>query len=84
MNVDGRTNTLIITDIPEGLEQVTELITLLDVPEKQVEIEARIVEASTNFARALGVQLGFGIGRLGGRFCLPMRIPPLEPVMPTG
>jgi len=65
MNVDDRTNTLIITDIPEGLEQVTELIKLLDVPEKQVEIEARIVEASTNFARALGVQLGFGIGRLG-------------------
>ena len=67
MNVDGRTNTLIITDTPEGLTQVTELIKLLDVPEKQVEIEARIVEASTSFARALGVQLGFGIGRLGAR-----------------
>ncbi len=67
MNVDGRTNTLIITDTPEGLEQVTELIMLLDVPEKQVEIEARIVEASTSFARALGVQLGFGIGRLGAK-----------------
>ena len=45
------------------MTQVTELIELLDVPEKQVEIEARIVEASANFARALGVQLGMGIGR---------------------
>ncbi|MEE8349141.1 MAG: type IV pilus secretin PilQ [Acidobacteriota bacterium] len=62
INVDDRTNTLIITDIPDGLEQVTSLIELLDVAEKQVEIEARIVEASTNFARALGVQLGIGIG----------------------
>lgn len=65
MNVDTRTNTLIITDIPEGLAQVTELIEMLDVPEKQVEIEARIVEASTNFAHALGISLGLGIGRLG-------------------
>jgi len=65
MNVDARTNTLIITDTPEGLEQVGELIEILDVPEKQVEIEARIVEASTNFASALGVQFGLGIGRLG-------------------
>ena len=65
MNVDDRTNTLIITDTPEGLKQVTDLIEILDVPEKQVEIEARIVEASTSFASALGVQFGFGIGRLG-------------------
>ena len=63
MNVDSRTNTLIIADVPYGLDQVTDLIEILDVPEKQVEIEARIVEASTNFARALGVQLGIGIGR---------------------
>ena len=65
MNIDSRTNTLIITDIPNGLEAVSSLIEILDVPEKQVEIEARIVEASTNFAHALGVQLGLGIGRFG-------------------
>ena len=65
MNIDSRTNTLIITDIPNGLEAVSSLIEILDVPEKQVEIEARIVEASTNFAHALGVQLELGIGRFG-------------------
>ncbi|MDA2927334.1 type IV pilus secretin PilQ [Acidobacteria bacterium AH-259-G07] len=62
MNVDSRTNTLIITDVPSGLEKVTGLLEILDVAEKQVEIEARIIEASTNFARALGAQLGFGVG----------------------
>ena len=63
-NVDARTNTLILTDIPSAIEEVSGLVELLDVPEKQVEIEARIIEASTNFATALGVQLGLGIGKL--------------------
>lgn len=64
MNVDDRTNTLIISDVPYGIDAVTSLIKILDVAEKQVEIEARIIEASTNFSRSLGVQLGFGIGRI--------------------
>ncbi|MFB3141841.1 MAG: secretin N-terminal domain-containing protein, partial [Acidobacteriota bacterium] len=62
MNVDDRTNTLIISDVPFGIDAVTSLINILDVAEKQVEIEARIIEASTNFARSLGVQLGIGVG----------------------
>ena len=64
MNVDDRTNTLIISDVPYGIDAVTSLINILDVAEKQVEIEARIIEASTNFSRSLGVQLGLGIGRI--------------------
>ncbi len=64
MNVDDRTNTLIITDVPFGIDAVTHLINLLDVAEEQVEIEARIIEASTNFSRSLGVQLGLGFGKL--------------------
>ena len=64
MNVDDRTNTLIISDVPFGIDAVTSLINILDVAEKQVEIEARIIEASTNFSRSLGVQLGIGIGRI--------------------
>ena len=63
MNVDERTNTLIITDVPYGLEAVGDLIEILDVAEKQVEIEARIIEASTSFARGLGVQMGMGVGK---------------------
>jgi len=64
MNVDDRTNTLIISDVPFGIDAVTKLINILDVAEAQVEIEARIIEASTNFSRSLGVQLGLGIGRI--------------------
>jgi type IV pilus assembly protein PilQ len=62
INVDERTNTLIITDVKESVEMIQGLIDILDVPEKQVEIEARIIEATTNFARELGVQLGMRIG----------------------
>jgi len=62
MNVDDRTNTLIITDVPYGIDAVSDLINILDVAGKQVEIEARIIEASTNFARSLGVQLSMGVG----------------------
>jgi len=64
MNVDDRTNTLIISDVPFGIDAVTNLINILDVAEEQVEIEARIIEASTNFSRSLGFQLGIGIGRI--------------------
>ncbi len=64
MNVDDRTNTLIISDVPFGIDAVTDLLTILDVAEAQVEIEARIIEASTNFSRSLGVQLGAGFGRI--------------------
>ena len=67
MNVDDRTNTLIITDVPFGVDAVTDLIALLDLAEEQVEIEARIIEASTNFSRSLGIQMGIGTGRIEER-----------------
>jgi len=63
---DERSNTLIITDVRENIDAVRQLITLLDQPEPQVEIETRIVIASRNFSRDLGVQLAasvFSIGR---------------------
>ncbi len=63
MNVDERTNTLIISDIPVGIGAVSDLLEVLDVAELQVEIEARIIEASTSFARALGVQLALSAGK---------------------
>ena len=62
INVDARTNTLIITDVPNSVTKITDLVKSLDVPERQVEIEARIIEATTRFARELGVELGFLIG----------------------
>ncbi|MBZ5556887.1 MAG: type IV pilus secretin PilQ [Acidobacteriia bacterium] len=57
--VDERTNTLIVTDLAERLNGVGDLISKLDRPQPQVEIEARIVQTNKNYARALGVQWGF-------------------------
>ncbi|HSB26039.1 MAG TPA: type IV pilus secretin PilQ [Burkholderiaceae bacterium] len=55
---EPRTNQIFVTDIPSKLEEVQNLITKIDVPVRQVMIEARIVEASDSFGRALGVKLG--------------------------
>ena len=55
---EPRTNQLFVTDIPSRLVQVQELISKLDIPVRQVLIEARIVEADETFGRSLGVKLG--------------------------
>jgi type IV pilus assembly protein PilQ len=55
---ESRTNQLFVTDIPSKLEEIQALITRIDIASRQVMIEARIVEASDNFGRALGVKLG--------------------------
>ena len=59
ITTDVRTNTLIITDLQERLTRAGELIGTLDRPEPQVEIEARIVQTTRDFARRIGVQWGF-------------------------
>jgi len=56
--VDERTNTLIITDLAARHQSVAQLIGGLDRPEPQVEIEARIVQTSRDFARSIGIQWG--------------------------
>ncbi len=60
LNVDARTNTLIIRDLPSFVDKAKGLIAELDTPTPQVEIEARIVITSRNFVRDLGIQWGFG------------------------
>ncbi len=55
---ETRTNQLFVSDIPSKLEEIQILISKIDVPVRQVVIEARIVEASDSFGRALGVKLG--------------------------
>nr|WP_312373888.1 type IV pilus secretin PilQ [Delftia acidovorans] len=57
---EPRTNQLFVTDTPTKLEEVKVLLATLDVPVRQVLIEARIVEARDTFGRALGVRLGGG------------------------
>jgi type IV pilus assembly protein PilQ len=64
---EARTNQLFVTDIPSRLEQVQALIAKLDIPIRQVLIEARIVEANDSFGRSLGVRLGGStLGDVGG------------------
>jgi type IV pilus assembly protein PilQ len=58
VQVDERTNTLIITDLQARLDTATQLLGTLDRPEPQVEIEARVVQTTREFARAIGVQWG--------------------------
>ncbi len=55
---DARNKQIIITDIPSVIESVKKLAVILDTPERQVMIEARIVEASSSFGRDLGVKWG--------------------------
>jgi type IV pilus assembly protein PilQ len=58
---DARTNKIIVKDIPQVLDDMRKLIIQLDVPEKQVMIEARIVEATSTFTRSLGVNWGLHV-----------------------
>jgi len=56
--VDDRTNTLLLQDTPENLEQINRLVARLDIPVRQVEIEARVVLVNDDFERQLGARLG--------------------------
>ena len=72
IQVDARTNTIIITDLPDRLQTVSALLGALDRPEPQVEVEARVVQTTREFAKAIGVQWGLngrvtpGIGNTTG------------------
>jgi type IV pilus assembly protein PilQ len=59
VQVDNRTNTIIVKDLSDRLQTAADLIGTLDRPQPQVEIEARIVQTTREFARNLGVQWGF-------------------------
>jgi len=62
---DDRTNGLIIQDIPSVFPEIDRLLTQLDRKTPEVEIEARVVAATRNFARDIGTQFGFGWGNSG-------------------
>jgi len=76
VEVDGRSNTLIITDVKENIEAVRQLVAILDQPEPQVEIETRVVIAQRNFSRDLGAQMSLTVanplsGAVGSFSTLP-------------
>ncbi|NIL94062.1 MAG: type IV pilus secretin PilQ [Woeseiaceae bacterium] len=56
--VDDRTNTLLVQDTAERLQDIRRMVTTLDVPIKQVLIESRIVVVNDDFSRDLGIRLG--------------------------
>jgi type IV pilus assembly protein PilQ len=60
ITVDERTNTMIVKDIERHVNEVVALAKTLDAQTPQVQIEARIVQADTSFARSLGIQWGAG------------------------
>ncbi|MCP4149933.1 MAG: type IV pilus secretin PilQ, partial [bacterium] len=57
---DSRTNTLIISEVPEKVNLLDKLIDTLDTANAQVTIEARIVETNSNYTESLGIQWGYG------------------------
>jgi len=59
LTADARTNQLFVSDVASKLEEVQTFLTKIDIPVRQVIIEARIVEATDTFSRNLGVKLGF-------------------------
>jgi type IV pilus assembly protein PilQ len=59
---DDRTNAVIVNDIPKVIPIIDRLLTQLDRKTQEVEIEARVVAATRQFARDIGTQLGFGWG----------------------
>jgi type IV pilus assembly protein PilQ len=77
VSTDERTNTLIIQDTASKITEIRKLITSLDTPIRQVLIESRIVIATSNFTKALGVKFGYSlnkpvgnsvdVGALGGK-----------------
>jgi type IV pilus assembly protein PilQ len=66
VSVDARTNTLLLQDTADRLEDIRRLVTTLDIPVRQVRIESRLVIVNNDFQRELGAVLGFtGVGKNG-------------------
>ena len=63
---DPRRNALIITDIPSQFGNLDTMVKFLDTPAKQVEIEARLLQANKSFSREVGNQIGLLVGANSG------------------
>lgn len=89
IEVDGRSNSLIITDVRQNIDAIRQLVAILDQPEPQVEIEARIVVATRSFSRDIGVQLNGmvfgprGSGAQGGTLNSAPSAQPFPSSLPT-
>ena len=68
---DARNKQIIVSDIASRIEEIKKLVKILDTPEKQVMIEARIVEANSTFSRDLGVNWAVSYSSSGGSYLDP-------------
>ncbi len=62
VTVDDRTNSIIAYQTQEQLDELRRVVTQLDIPVRQVMIEARIVEANVDYSKSLGVRWGGALG----------------------
>lgn len=68
ISADPRTNKLLVQDVPEKLTEIRELVSQLDIPVRQVMIDARIVLARDDFSKDLGVNFGGSFVRRNGDY----------------
>ncbi len=80
IQIDERTNQIIIRDLPENVEKFEKLVGLLDTQTPQVMIEAKIIEASEEFSRRINGSLGFGGGTTVASTLLAASFNGLDPV----
>src|SRR5208282_2347600 len=73
-SADPRTNQLFVQDIPSKLEEVRRILARLDVPSRQVLIEARVVVADDGFTREIGNRLGYYNSNPNGENIVPGRL----------
>lgn len=66
VTIDERTNTLIVQDVSDSLEDIRSMVTKLDIPVRQVLIESRVVNADESFSKDLGVNFGLSKNTRGG------------------
>ncbi len=68
VTVDDRTNSIIAYQTQEQLDELRRVVTQLDIPVRQVMIEARIVEANVDYSKSLGVRWGGALVSNGGKW----------------
>ncbi len=76
MSIDSRTNTIIIKDVPSSIEEAKRVVQQFDIPVKQIMIEARIVDATTDFSRDLGLRWGSDTQYWRRNMNVPVEVPP--------
>ena len=81
--VDARRNALIVTDVPTQFTKLEAMIKFVDMPQQQVDIEARLLQANKSFSKDIGNQIGLLLGAKGGNVLTGLTNQ-LSPIARTG